>query len=122
MPRIMIVDDEPYIIQSLKKVLEKEGFNVVGAENGSECLKKLQQEPVDLILMDFFMPKMDGRMVIEKIRGMPKLKDTKIAFLTSASFGERGMEVLKELNILYYFTKPIDIDDFTSRIKNLLKR
>jgi CheY-like chemotaxis protein len=118
----MIVDDEPYIIQSLKKVLEKEGFNVVGAESGSECLRKLQKEPADLILMDFFMPEMDGRMVIEKIRETPKLKDTKIAFLTSAAFGERGMEVLKELNILDYFTKPIDIDDFTSRIKNMLKK
>jgi CheY-like chemotaxis protein len=119
--KIMIVDDEPYVIRTIETILEREGYKVVGAKSGNECLKKLKKEPVDLILMDFFMPEMDGRMVIEKIRENPNLKDTKIAFLTAAAFGERGTEILKELNVSDYFTKPIDIHNFKSRIKKILE-
>ena len=117
----MIVDDEQDVIESIKILLAGEGYEVIGAESGDECLKKLEKEPVDLILMDFFMPKMDGRMVIEKIRENPRLKDTKIAFLTSATFRKKGMETVEELNVLDCITKPIDIDDFTSRIKKILE-
>ena len=122
MAKIMAVDDEPYIIESVKTILELEGYEVISAESGGECLKKLEKEPVDLILMDFFMPGMDGRMVIEKIREKPDLKDTKIAFLTSARFRERGMKIMKELDALDYITKPLEIDDFKSRIKKILER
>jgi len=117
----MIVDDEPYIVRSIKTVLESEGYSVVGAESGEECLRKLKKEPVDLVLMDFFMPEMDGRMVIEKIRENPGLKSVKVAVFTSAAFGESGMEVLKVLGVLDYITKPIDISEFISKIEKILK-
>ena len=120
--RIMIVDDEPDIIESVKTILEAEGYEVVGANSGSECLKKLKKEPADLILMDFFMPGMDGRRVIEKIRENPDLKDIKIAFLTSAAFRGRGMKVIDKLNVLDYISKPIEMDDFILRIKKLLEK
>jgi len=122
MSRIMIVDDEPDVVELLKEILEAEGYTVIGAESGYECLEKLEKEPVDLILMDFFMPEMDGRMVIEKIRENSKLGDTKIAFLTAAAFKKRGVEILKELDILDYIAKPIDVDDFTSRIKKIMEK
>ncbi len=121
MIKIMIVDDEPDVVESIKIILEKEGYFVVGTTSGDECIEKLKKERVDLILMDFFMPGMDGRMVIEKIKEDPKLQDIKIAFLTSAAFRERGMEILKELNILDYITKPIEIDDFILRIERMIK-
>ncbi|ODS38322.1 hypothetical protein BEH94_09815 [Candidatus Altiarchaeales archaeon WOR_SM1_SCG] len=121
MQKIMIVDDEPYIVRSIKTVLESEGYSVVGAESGEECLRKLKKEPVDLVLMDFFMPEMDGRMVIEKIRENPGLKSVKVAVFTSAAFGESGMEVLKVLGVLDYITKPIDISEFISKIEKILK-
>ena len=121
MPKIMIVDDEKEVIESVRTVLEQEGYDAVSAESGGECIEKLEKEPVDLVLMDFFMPGMDGRMVIEKIRKTPGLKDTKIAILTSATFRKKGVETMKELNVLDYLTKPIDLDDFVSRIKKILK-
>ena len=122
MPRVMIVDDDPEIVDLIKTILGDEGYTVIGAESGAECLRKLKKEPVDLILMDFFMPQMDGRMVIEKIRENPNLKDTKIAFLTSATFRKKGMKTLKELNIVDYITKSFDRDDFISRIKKIIER
>jgi len=117
----MIVDDEPYIVKSVKTILEKEGYSVVGAESGDDCLKKLEKEPVDLILMDFFMPGMDGRAVIERIRENPDLKSTKIAFLTSASFREKGLEILDVLGVSDYIVKPIEVHNFTSKIKKIFK-
>ena len=122
MSRIMIVDDEPDIIESVKTILETEGYEVVGANSGDECLKKLEKESVDLILMDFFMPGMDGRVVIEKIRKNRDLKFLKIAFLTSATFRKKGMDIMEELGVLDYITKPIEIDDFTSRIKKIMEK
>jgi CheY-like chemotaxis protein len=120
MPRVMIVDDEPDVIELVTEILTGEGYDVVGAESGDECFKKLETEPVDLILMDFFMPGMDGRRVIEKIRENPRSKDIKIVFLTSATFRGRGMKVIDELKVLDYIAKPIDMDDFISRIKKIL--
>jgi len=119
MPRVMIVDDEPDVVEVFKKILECEGYGVGCAQSGGECLAKLKNTPVDLILMDFFMPEMDGRMVIEEIRKIPELKDTKIAILTSALFKKRGVEIMKELNVRDYITKPIDLEDFTARIRKL---
>ncbi len=115
----MIVDDEPDVVEVFKKILESEGYSIVCAQSGEECLAKLKNTPVDLILMDFFMPEMDGRMVIEEIRKISKLKNTKIAILTSALFKKRGIEIMKELNVRDYITKPIDLDDFKLRIRKL---
>ena len=118
----MAVDDEPDIIESVKAILGRDGHIVIGANGGDECLEKLEKEQVDLILMDFFMPGMDGRLVIEKIREIPELRDVNIAFLTSADFGKRGMEIMGELGISDYITKPIKINEFTPRIKKILKK
>ena len=122
MPSVMIVDDEPEIIELTREILDSEGYTVIGAGSGEECIRKLKKEPVDLVLMDFLMPGMDGRMVIEEIRGTPDLKDTKIAFFTSATFRKRGKEIMKELNIVDYITKSFDRDDFISRIKKITEK
>ena len=122
MTKVMIVDDEPDVVELVKEILTGEGYDVVGVESGDECFKKLETESFDLILMDFFMPGMDGRRVIEKIRENPDLKDVKIVFLTSAAFRGRGMKIIEELNILDYIPKPIEMDDFISRIKKILKK
>ena len=120
MPRVMVVDDEQDIIDSVKEILEMEGYEAVGVTSGGECLRALEKNPVDLILMDFFMPEMDGRIVIEKIRENPGLKNIKIVFLTSATFKKKGIETLKELNVSDYIMKPIEVEDFTSRIRKII--
>jgi CheY-like chemotaxis protein len=120
--KIMVVDDEPDILESVSGLLESEGYDVIAAVDGAECLKKLDGgvKP-DLILMDFFMPGMSGREVVEKIRLNPKTKNLKIAFLTVAEFKEKGMEILDNLKIADYLQKPIDIDNFSKRIKKILE-
>ncbi len=120
--RIMIVDDEPDICSIVKDVLEPEGFEVLTALSGSEGIEKLQKEKVDLVLVDFFMPGMSGRALLEKIRADSKLKTTRAAFLTAASFGNMGMEKLKKLNALDYIQKPFDAEDLIKRVNRMLSK
>ena len=120
--KIMVVDDEPDILESVTLLLKTEGYDVIAAVNGVDCFKKLDGgvKP-DLILIDFFMPSMSGREAVEKIRQNPKTKNLKIAFLTVAEFKEKGIKILDKLNIVEYIQKPIDIDNFSKRIKKILE-
>ena len=120
MTKIMVVDDEPDISESVKSLLESEGYDVTVAGDGKECLSKLGKEKPDLILMDFFMPGMSGREVVEAIR--KKDKDTKIAFMTVAEFRDAGMKKLYDLGISDYIPKPIDTKDLIGRIKKILQK
>jgi len=124
--KIMIVDDTVDTVEMVEKLLQSEGYNTIIAFNGIDALNKLKglndNEKPDLILLDMFMPKMSGREVCEKIRTDkdPFLKDIKIAFFTVATFKEYGKQILKELNVSDYITKPFDIDDLLKRVKNIL--
>jgi len=118
--KIMIVDDEEGLIELVKAILEEEGYEVITAMDGKECLEKLKKVKPDLILLDMMMPGMSGREVCEKIRKNPKTKNLKIVFLTVARFSEMGKDVLKKLNVLDYITKPFDNKDLVRRIKNIV--
>jgi CheY-like chemotaxis protein len=116
----MAVDDEEHIVELVKVLLEQEGYEVITALNGKECLEKLKTVKPDLILLDMMMPGMSGREVCEKIRENPKTKDLKIAFLTVARFSETGKDVLKKMKVVDYITKPFDNDDLIQRVKKLV--
>ena len=119
--KIMIVDDEPNICEAVKITLEAEGFKVLTALNGPECLDKLKNELVDLILMDFFMPEMNGRELCSKIRKDPRLTSLPVVFLTVAQFGGIGKEKLRKLNIADYIAKPFDNEDLVRRVKKICR-
>jgi len=121
MPKtIMVVDDEPHLVELVSAILEQEGYNVVTAENGQEALKKLETVTPDLILLDMMMPGMSGREVCERMRKNPKTANIKVAFLTVAQFSEVGKNVLKELKVADYITKPFTNMDLVKRVKDLL--
>ena len=118
--KVLIVDDEEDIRTLIKNLLENEGYDVSAARNGKECLAELRKKKFDLILIDFFMPRMSGRELAEKIRNDPKLKDAKFAFLTAAQFGGMGKKELNKLNSLDYITKPFSNKDLKERIKKMI--
>jgi len=118
--KVMVVDDEPDLCETVKLLLEGKGFETVTALSGAEALKKLRKEPVDLVLIDFFMPEMTGRGLADEIRKDPKLKKLKLAFLTVALFGEVGREDLQKLGILDYIQKPFDNEDLVRRVKRMV--
>ncbi len=115
--KIMVVDDEPSLVELVCAILGQEGFQMISAYSGSECLDKLKTEKPDLILMDMMMPGMSGREATEKIRQDPKTKGLKVAFLTVARFSEVGKDSLKKLNVADYITKPFDNKDLVKRVK-----
>ncbi len=118
--KIMAVDDEEHIVELVKVLFEQEGYEVITALNGKECLDKLKTVKPDLILLDMMMPGMSGREVCEKIREDPKTKNLKIAFLTVARFSETGKDVLKKMKVIDYITKPFDNDDLIKRVKKIV--
>ncbi len=119
--KIMIVDDEESIRELVNAVLSLEGFEIIAAEDGQDCLEKLKKTKPDLILMDMMMPGMSGRETIENIRKNPKTKNLKIVFLTVARFSETGKNTLEKMNVLDYITKPFDNNDLVKRVKKLFK-
>ncbi len=123
MAKVMIVDDTEDTVGMVKKLLEFEGYGTMAAYNGKDALdmlKKSKEKP-DLVLLDMFMPEMSGREVCERIRKDDELKDIKVAFFTVAAFREQGKQMLKDLNVLDYITKPFDVDDLLKRVHKMLE-
>ncbi len=115
--KIMVVDDEPDNITTVKAVLEKNGYIVVTAVNGDDCLEKLKREDPkpDLILMDIMMPGTPVRDVI------PQIKDIKIAYLSVVRTSEAEKEdLMKSENIVDFIQKPFDIEDLLAKVKKIV--
>ena len=124
----MIVDDTRDTVEMVEKLLKSEGYTTIIAFNGKEALDTLRSLKADgrpdLILLDMFMPEMSGREVCETIRADkdPGLKDIKIAFFTVANFKEHGKQILNDLKVNDYITKPFDVDDLLNRVRTILEQ
>ena len=119
--KILLVDDEPDILEILSYNLSAEGYTISTASNGLEAVKKAKKQQPHLIIMDVMMPEMDGIEACEKIRNLPELKDTVITFLTAR--GEDYSQVAGfEAGADDYITKPIKPKVLVSKIKSLLRR
>jgi len=119
--KIMVVDDQESLIELVTEILEQEGYEVIPAFNGEECLDKLKMTKPDLVIIDMMMPRMSGRELCEMIRKNSRTKDMKIAFLTVARFSDIGKKILKDMNVLDYITKPFDNQDFINRVKKMVE-
>lgn len=118
---ILLVDDEPDILEFVSYNLKKEEFKVLKASNGADGLKKAAQEKPHLILLDVMMPGMDGIETCDQIRKTAGLEHTLIAFLTAR--GEDYSQVAGfDAGADDYITKPIKPKVLISRIKALLRR
>lgn len=121
MSKILLIDDEPDILDIIGYNLEKEGYEVETANNGKEGLEKAVQFLPDLILLDVMMPDMDGVETCIKIRETPLLENVIIAFLTAR--GEDYSQIAGfDSGADDYITKPIKPRVLVSRIKALLRR
>ena len=116
--RILLVDDEPLLLKGLRFTLEQEGYETLTANDGEEALTLFYENPVDLILLDVMLPKMDGIAVCQKIR---ETSTVPIIMLTA-----KGEDMDKILGLEYgaddYMTKPFNILEVKARIKTILRR
>lgn len=118
---ILLVDDEPDILEFLGYNLEREGYRVLKTKNGQKALKLAREHKPQLVILDVMMPVMDGMAACNEIRKIPELADTLIAFLTAR--GEDYSQIAGfEAGADDYITKPIKPKLFISRIQALLRR
>ncbi|APD07517.1 DNA-binding response regulator MtrA [Flavobacteriaceae bacterium UJ101] len=119
--KILLVDDEPDILEFLSYNLNKEGFHVVTAHNGEEGLKKAKIEKPDLILLDVMMPKMDGIETCAEIKKVEALKNTLVVFLTART-EDFSQLAGYDAGADDYITKPIKPKILISKINAWLRR
>lgn len=118
---ILIVDDEPNILELLKFTLESEGFNVVQAKTGEEALEKLEWKKIDAVVLDLMLPGIDGLEVLKKIRTDQALKNIPVIMLTAKNEGFDRVIGL-ELGADDYICKPFFVRELVARIKVLFRR
>jgi len=119
--RILLVDDDPDIIEFLSYNLKKEGFEVETAQNGEDGLAKAKIFQPHLVLLDVMMPGMDGIEVCDQLRAMPETSGTIVAFLTARSEDYSQIAGF-DAGADDYITKPIKPKVLVSRIQALLRR
>ncbi len=116
--RILLVDDEPLLLKGLRFTLSQEGYEILTAMDGEEALSMFYDNPVDLILLDVMLPKLDGIAVCQRIR---ETSNVPIIMLTA-----KGEDMDKILGLEYgaddYMTKPFNILEVKARIKTILRR
>lgn len=118
---ILLVDDEPDIIEIIRYNLSSEGYKIVTAENGREALEVAKKEKPHLIILDVMMPSMDGIETCTQMRQQPELNETVITFLTARGEDYSQMAGF-DAGADDYITKPIKPKILTSKVKGLLRR
>jgi DNA-binding response OmpR family regulator len=115
---ILLVDDEDSVQKLLTYPLERDGFRVVSARDGEEALQRFATEPVDLVVLDIMLPKLDGLEVCKRLRAESSVP---IIMLTARD-DEFDTVLGLELGADDYITKPFSIREFRSRVRALLRR
>ena len=122
---VLIVDDEPDFREIFSAKLKNLGYRVDVAENGEVALMRMIKERPDLVLMDVRMPVMDGATAVLRMKEDPKLKNVKVAFLTSLGDPQPEMQQMSkrfssELGVQDYLKKTEDLDTLGEKIRALL--
>jgi len=126
--KILVIDDDPDILDALAMILESQGYQVFTARDGIEGLANLKAEKPDLMILDLLMPKMDGFAVCKELQDprWSKFKGMPILILTSvredASRRRYELETGLELNVDDYVEKPISPDILLQRVERLIKK
>ena len=118
---ILVVDDQPEILENLALVLEAEGYQVLTAADGMEALERLDAHPVDLVVADIAMPRLNGYQLYERVRENPAWLTVPFLFLTARAM-DSDIRYGKELGVDDYLTKPIQPEDLLAAISGRLRR
>ncbi len=117
--KIVVVDDDPYILMSLEFLMKKNGFNVLVARNGTEAKSIIDEFIPDVVLLDIMMPDVNGYEICKYIKSQKKLVDCKVIFL-SAKSTEADIQKGYDLGAALYISKPFSTRTIVNQIKELL--
>ncbi len=118
--KILIVDDEPGILMIISKFLKHNGYEVITAQDGLECISKSESELPDLILLDMIMPNMDGQTALVKLGASDKTKDIPVIMVTALS-DEKNITNAQKGGAVEYVVKPFDYTVLLEKIAKVLK-
>jgi DNA-binding response OmpR family regulator len=118
-PKVLIVDDEPDVLLTLRMILEAEGFDPSLAADGETALRRIDEEHPDLVVLDIMMPVLDGWFVLAELAGRTKRPGVVVC---SAKSSEVDRVRAKELSADEYVTKPFEPDDLVDIIRDVLAR
>lgn len=119
--KIMIVDDEPDVLNSLKTVLEHQNYEVITVDNGFDCIEKIEEGFKGIILMDLMMPEMDGWDTIKEIVNKGLMKNVAISIITGKGTKDYQKLCVISPYIYDYLPKPIDIKELIASIEKCYK-
>lgn len=120
MSRILIVDDDPTIVQMLTDILTDEGYEVASATQSLRAFDRAKETQPDLILMDIMMPYLDGLDQIKLFSLDDDLKDVPIIVITAKAHALDGIEDLRALRIVDYLYKPFEIAVLLEKIRHVI--
>ena len=114
--KILIVEDEPLSVMVIERILKGYEFDLIIAVNGLDAIDKFKANVIDLVIMDLYMPKMDGFEASKRIKAMSK--DTPIIVISTTLIGEEDLK--RDIGIDYLLSKPLNVNKFKDFIHMLL--
>ena len=125
-PYILIVDDDPDIIEGILMILETQPYRLETARDGKQCMEKVSQGVPDLLILDLLMPRMDGWGVIREMRSTPKYSSVPILILSTviedASHRRYELETGMSMDIQGYVQKPAKPASLLQRVEKILTK
>ena len=116
---VLVVDDHPPTVRLIQNALEQDGFSVVTASNGAECVLAVHREQPDLVILDVIMPVMDGFQALRVLRENNRTKRLPVIILTVRKSDEdvlHGWQIGADM----YLTKPFEVPELVSAVKRIL--
>jgi DNA-binding response OmpR family regulator len=119
---ILCIEDEPEMIDLIRLILSRRGFDVIGAAGGKEGLEKVRQQPPDLILLDLMMPDMDGWEVYQQIKADDKIKDIPVIVVTAKAQSIDKVLGLHIAKVDDYIAKPFSPQDLLNSVEKVFSK
>jgi DNA-binding response OmpR family regulator len=118
--RVVCIEDEPEMIDLVRLILGRKGFNVIGADGGVEGLETVKREKPDIILLDLMMPDMDGWEVYQQIKADPELRDIPVVVVTAKAQSIDKVLGLHIAKVDDYITKPFGPQELLESVEKIL--
>ncbi|MFP2928362.1 response regulator [Pyxidicoccus sp. 3LG] len=116
-PVVLVVDDDPDILEALSEILEAEGFEIRRARNGKEALERLEPDPPNLILLDLMMPVMDGWEFAQRMRQKPAVAGIPLIVLSAdRNVGSKAADI----GAVGHLAKPFELNDLLDMVRRSL--
>ena len=118
--RILVVDDDPEVLEAMRIALDAHGYEVTTARDGSHGLALAERDPPDLLILDMMMPKRSGFLVLETLRQFERTP-TKVIMVT-ANEGNRHRDYAQQLGVDEYIRKPFPMDTLLQAVEKVLNQ